>query len=357
MIIALLYYENEKKLYFDLTKTKMENVVSNISSQVIYSHMSGTKLDSSSFMNKSEYKISFYDKNRKKLFGNLDGNIDFSKKIIVQDRNFTLINNSTYGHLGIYYIAIEENLYAKTIDKLKSNTIFIFILIFTFISLIGFYLAKLFIKPIKDEREKLNTFIKDSTHELNTPVSAILMSTEDTELSKKQIDRIKLAAKRISEVYQDLTFVFLEEHEKNPQLENHRLDQLIEEQLPYFKILAHKKRVTISCELKEFEYKIQRDDFIRLFNNILSNAIKYNKKQGNINIKLKSNVLVIDDSGVGIPKDKIKDIFNRYYRATKEQGGFGIGLNIVQNICYKYNIKFHVESKLKEGTTFSFKFN
>ncbi len=54
--------------------------------------------------------------------------------------------------------------------------------------------------------------------------------------------------------------------------------------------------------------------------------------------------------------EKKEDIFKRYHRATKEQGGFGIGLNIVQNICLSYDIKFDVKSKIKKGTTFTFIF-
>jgi two-component system OmpR family sensor kinase len=356
MIIVLLYYQNEKKLYFDLTKTKMENVVSNISSQIIYAHMSGTKLNSAKFMNSKEYKISFYDKNKDKLFGNLDETIDFSKKIMIQDKNFILVNDSTYGHLGVYYIAIEENLYFKTIDRLKQNIFFLFIFIYAFISLIGFYLAKLFLRPIKEEREKLNDFIKDTTHELNTPISAILMSSESETLNKKQVERIQLSVRKISEIYKDLTYLFLEENEKNSDLEIVDIKEIIEEQLKYFEVLAEKKRISIEKDLKEFEFNIDRNDFIRVFNNIISNAIKYNKPKGSINIKLRNNLLVVEDSGIGIDEKKLNDIFKRYYRATNQHGGFGLGLNIVKKICDKYSIKIDVKSKLKKGTTFSFTF-
>ncbi len=69
---------------------------------------------------------------------------------------------------------------------LKSDIFLLFLFIYSIVSIIGFYLAKLFLKPIKDEREKLNNFIKDTTHELNTPISAILMSSEKDELSKNR---------------------------------------------------------------------------------------------------------------------------------------------------------------------------
>ncbi len=355
-LIALLYYQNEKKLYFDLTKTKMQNVVSNISSQIIFSHMSDQQLDLNQFLKTNLYKISFYNKEKQKIVGNLDDKIDFSKKIIEKKKNFILIDDSSYGHLDIYYIAIKENLFFKTLHTLKNEIIILFLIIFSILSIIGFFLAKLFLKPIRDERKKLNNFIKDTTHELNTPISAILMSSEGEDLSKKQVQRIKLAAKKISEVYKDLTYVFLEESKDITYLKELSLKSLIKEQLKYFEVLAEKKKITIKLDLEDFSYPIDENDFTRLFNNILSNAIKYNKKSGLINITLKDKTLTIKDSGIGIHEDKIKDIFKRYYRATEENGGFGIGLNIVQNICLSYKIKFSVKSKIKESTTFTFIF-
>ena len=229
--------------------------------------------------------------------------------------------------------------------------------IYTILALIGFYLARLFLKPIKDEREKLNNFIKDTTHELNTPISAILMSCEKEELSKKQIERIRLASVKISEIYKDLTYIFLEDKEKKINLEDISLKKIIQEELKYFEVLAEKKKIIINADLEELDYKINENDFIRVFNNILSNAIKYNKKAGFINIELKDKQLMIKDSGIGIDEKKVKDIFNRYYRATKDSGGFGIGLNIVKNICDEYKIKIDVQSKIKEGTTFILTFN
>ncbi|XOB62406.1 sensor histidine kinase [Campylobacterota bacterium DY0563] len=358
ILIAFLYYQNEKKLYFDLAQTKMRNVVSNISSQIIFAHMSGNSLDMNQFLKTDIYQISFYDKNKKQLYGNLkDKNIDFSKNIIMHEKNFILIDKSTYGHLGIYYIAIKENVFFNRLNTLQKEIVILFLLIYLFISIIGFFLARLFLKPIKDERTRLNNFIKDTTHELNTPISAILMSAEDEEnLSSKQVKRIKLAAQRISEVYKDLTFIFLEDKQNISNPKEYNLKDLIESQLKYFEALALKKRITMNSSLEDTFYTIDENDFIRLFNNILSNAIKYNKQKGNINIVLKNNSLIIKDTGIGIEQSKVKDIFNRYYRATDFSGGFGIGLNIVHNICEKYSIKPSVDSKLNEGTRFTLNF-
>jgi len=354
--IAVLYYQNEKILYYDLTKSNMQNEVSKISSEIILSHMSGNKFDKEKLLETENYKISFYDKNQNKIFGNLDENIDFSKKIIDTKNSFILVDDSVLGHLDIYYIALKENMYFKKIEELKLNIISIFFIIYLIIALIGFYLAKLFLRPIREERVKLNNFIKDTTHELNTPISAILMSTENKNLSEKQIERVRISAKRVSEIYSDLTYLFLENKETIKNIQEFNLKDLISEQMEYLDLIATKKRVKINKNIEDFDYKIDKDDFIRIFNNLVSNAIKYNKIGGVIDISLQNNILKISDSGIGIEKDKINDIYKRYYRATNEQGGFGIGLNIVSYICSFYKIKILVDSQINKGTIFTLTF-
>ncbi|WP_133174785.1 sensor histidine kinase [Arcobacter caeni] len=353
VFIAILYYQNEKILYYDLTKSNMQNEVSKISSSIILSHMSGNEFNKNELLKKKDYKISFYDKNKNKIFGNLDEDIDFSNKIIETKNSFILVDDSVLGHLDIYYIALKENRYFKAIEKLELNIIGIFFVIYLIIAIIGFYLARLFLKPIKDERLKLNNFIKDTTHELNTPISAILMSTENENLSEKQIERVKISARRISEIYNDLTYLFLENKEAIKNIQEFNLKDLISEQMQYLELMSSKKKIIINKKIEDFDYKINKDDFIRIFNNLVSNAIKYNKIAGEIDISLKNNILKITDSGIGIEKDKINDIYKRYFRATNEQGGFGIGLNIVSHICNFYKIKITVESKINEGTTFT----
>jgi two-component system OmpR family sensor kinase len=356
VLIALLYFKNEKTLYYDLTKSNMQNEVSKITSQIILSHMRGSFFDKESLLEKKDYKISFYDKNQKKTFGNLDENIDFSKKIIDIKNSFILVDDTVLGHLDIYYIALKENMYFDKVEKLKLNIIGIFFIIYLIIAIIGFYLSKLFLKPIRDERLKLNNFIKDTTHELNTPISAILMSTESKNLSEKQIERVRISAKRVSEIYSDLTYLFLEDKETIKNIQEFNLKDLINEQMEYLELIASKKKITINQNIEDFRYKIDKDDFIRIFNNLISNAIKYNKIAGTIDISFEKNSLKISDSGMGIAKEKLKDIYNRYYRATNEQGGFGIGLNIVNHLCTVYKIKILVESQIDEGTTFTLTF-
>ena len=179
------------------------------------------------------------------------------------------------------------------------------------------------------------------------------MSTESKSLSEKQIERITISAKRVSEIYSDLTYLFLEDRDTIKNIQEFNLKDLINEQLEYLELLSSKKRITLIKKIEDTLYKINKDDFIRIFNNLISNAIKYNKIGGIIEVSLQNNTLTISDTGIGIDKDKLDDIYSRYYRATQEQGGFGIGLNIVNKICKIYNIKINVESQINKGTTFT----
>lgn len=355
-LVAFFYYQNEKTLYIDLVKSNMQNIVSKASNEIIVSHMMGKKFDKEKYLNSNDYKISFYGENKDILFGNLEEEIDFSSKFVLNDKFIILVDNSTVGHLGVEYIVLKDTSLAKKIDELKLSILLIFTLFYLVVFVIGFYLAKLFLQPIKEERIKLNNFIKDTTHELNTPISAIIMSSENEQLTPKQIERIRVSANRVSEIYKDLTYIFLENKERKKDIKELDLALVIKEQIDNFEPLFTKKRVEVKSLLETTNYKMDKDDFIRLFNNLFSNAIKYNKINGKIEVILKDKTLSIKDSGIGIKKEKIKDIYKRYYRATSQSGGFGLGLNIVNMICKKYDIKIEVESFENEGTTFKLLF-
>ncbi|OCL84218.1 Signal-transduction histidine kinase senX3 [Arcobacter porcinus] len=351
LLSLFFYYQNEKTLYIDLVKSNMQTLVSKASNEIIVSHMSNKKFNKDNILNNNEYKIAFYNKEKEYLFGSFNDELNEDIGFFYNEEKIKLIDNSTVGHLGIWYIVLEDFSLNSRITSLKYQIFIIFILVYLIISLVGYSLAKLFLKPIEDERDRLNNFIKDTTHELNTPISAIIMSSQDKDLSEKQIERIKLSAKRVSEIYSDLTYLFLDN--KNKKIEEELdLKKIIEEEIIAFEPMISRKKIKVKFNLKEFSYKIDRDDFIRVFNNLISNAIKYNKMGGDIEIILNDNSLEIKDSGIGIDRDKIDDIFKRYYRATTQSGGFGLGLNIVNMICTNYKIKLEIESIKNNGSTF-----
>jgi two-component system OmpR family sensor kinase len=229
--------------------------------------------------------------------------------------------------------------------------------IYLAVLLVGYVLARIFIEPIVIQRKQLNNFIRDTTHELNTPVSAIVLSIDDDSehISAKSLLRIKYSAKRITEIYSDLTYLFLEGTLMNNTdfISRCNTKEMLDSQMLYFAQMAEKKEQNLICNFIDSIQKISKEDFLRLTNNLITNAIKYTPKNGTIIITLNSNKFCVEDNGVGIEKEKQQKIFERFYRASTEIGGFGIGLSIVKNIVQKYGFKIEIDSEVKVGTTVS----
>jgi two-component system OmpR family sensor kinase len=305
------------------------------------------------------FNFGLYDNNGVVIMSTIAKPITLNKKFSQIGNNLILIDRSVSGHLGVSYVAIEEVILFQALKDLKNKIIISFFLFYLLIIIFGFYLTKLFIQPIVQQRVKLNNFIKDTTHELNTPITALMMSANPhNKLDEKGLNRIMLSAKRISDIYSDLTYLFLNnEQEREKALQKIDLKDVLKEQLEYYHFFALKKRITLTYDIHSCLYGIDKESFNRIVNNLISNAIKYTKAQGRVFVQLKDNVLVVQDNGVGIPKKSLTKIFERFYRESEVVGGFGIGLHIVASICKKYNIKIEIDSKINEGTTFKLKFS
>ncbi|EMF9584674.1 HAMP domain-containing histidine kinase [Campylobacter upsaliensis] len=227
---------------------------------------------------------------------------------------------------------------------------------FGILGLIAYILVKISLKPMEEKIETLNRFIKDSTHEINTPLSVILMSIEQLERQNLEQSakflRIKLAAKTLHQIYSDLVFYNFS-HTLSNEKESFDLGVLIKERVEYFRLFFEQKKLCLKLDLNTHSFLFaNKNQISKLIDNLLSNAIKYNKKGGEIAIILKENSLVIKDSGCGISKENLTHIFERYARFNEDQGGFGIGLSLVKKICEENGILINCESKEGEGSAF-----
>lgn len=359
-IIALLIYNMQYQSIYNLSISNLETISSKISSKIITSDMKDEKLNFESLCSSDQgIKFALFDKNNNNIFTDLTQKvpINFNKKNYLNDNTIVTIDKSTVGHLGIDSIVMVNDTFKSKIEKIIIKIIIGFTLFYIIICAIGYYLIQLFMKPIENERKRLDNFIKDTTHELNTPITALMICTDtQTPRSEKNMERIYLSSKRISQIYKDLTHLILDTNKKK-NIQNIQIDLVIQKELEYFELLASKKNITTQVNAEKTNVNIDEEDFKRIIGNVLSNAIKYNNRGGNIIVTLKDNKLSIEDNGIGIDINDQENIFNRYYRATTQDGGFGLGLNIVYKICKEYGIKIDVDSKLKVGTTFSFNFS
>lgn len=328
----------------------------NISHQIIQAHMQNIHINFTELKTDKGLKYGLYDSAEQPIYTQIQEKVDFSKIDYKTKSAIFYIDHGVSGHLGVSYVVTRKTSLNKQLSQLLKNIIIVAFGIYLIISFIGFYLAKLFIYPIQSQRKKLNIFIKDATHELNTPVSALLLCvSSDDFYSERNRNLIKISAKKISNLYKDFSYITIKDHQKVV-LAEQDISKILKKELSYHMNLAQKKKIKLTYEIEETFFKIDEEDFIRLTNNLISNAIKYTKRNGQITVTLKNNTLIVQDTGIGIDKEKLEKIFKRYYRATQAIGGFGIGLDIVHSICETYSIKIKVQSKIEQGTKFILKF-
>ncbi|MDB2405638.1 ATP-binding protein, partial [Arcobacteraceae bacterium] len=95
-----------------------------------------------------------------------------------------------------------------------------------------------------------------------------------------------------------------------------------------------------------------KNGFEKTLDNLISNAIKYNKPDGTITISIDNGILQVEDTGIGIDTKNLFHIFDKYYQENSLSTGIGLGLNMVKAYCDKYKINIKIDSKLDEGTVF-----
>ncbi|EAK5889950.1 HAMP domain-containing histidine kinase [Campylobacter lari] len=255
------------------------------------------------------------------------------------------------------YNNLDINDFSHELWKLKLKTIFYTLICILLLTVVAYILILLVFKNIKEQFKALNDFIKDTTHEINTPLSVILASIkkfDDTNLNPnniKKLNHIKLASKNLNHIYQNLialNFFLQKENIK----EDINLKELLEQRLEYFETLITQKNLIIKKNLLEQNLYANKEEMQILIDNLLSNAIKYTNAHKKIYICLKEKTLSIKDEGQGMSAKEITQIFTRYKRFNQDQGGFGIGLNLVKQIADKNNINIKVLSKENEGSEF-----
>jgi len=348
------YYTLQKELQTQQQTLSLNQYANSFIIELEYLHNNEIK----NYPRSDNYNTSLYDENYNLIYSTLDNpKAQLDQISYTDDKIIRYIKEPQGYYLNTQYVIVqieEDELWFK--ETIKVIVIY-GLLFFIFMLIIGYFLLNLFLKPMKDALHLLDTFIKDTTHELNTPISTIMTNIElidkeniEDKYLLKTINRIDIGAKTISNIYDDLTFLMLN-HKIVTVNEEVDLKSIIEQRVEYFDILATIKKISIHTNLKHnAKLTIDKKKISKLIDNVLSNAIKYNKVKGNITITLNENNLSIEDTGRGMKKEDIDYMFDRYARFDKSVGGFGIGLNIVKMICNEYDLSINIESTLNIGT-------
>ena len=230
---------------------------------------------------------------------------------------------------------------------------------------------------MKENEEVLNAskvrqeFTSNVSHELKTPLHVI---SGYAELIKEGIvkdsdvkefgEKIYSEASRMSKLVEDIMKISKLESDKTIEKTQLKLKNIVVAIVDSLMIEADKKNVKFKLSLNDCSISGNYDSIYSLIFNLVDNAIKYNKTNGKITIKLQevSNnvILSVKDTGIGIPKEDLDRIFERFYRVdksrSKDSGGTGLGLAIVKHSLIVNNATIKVESELKKGSTFTITF-
>ena len=216
-------------------------------------------------------------------------------------------------------------------------------------------------------------FTSDVSHELRTPVSVILsqceVSLNHTDLSEEQRKEILLIRKKAGEMSQMISQLLLlsraDQGRQQLNKEEINISELTEIIVEEQKMLAQRRKIEVHTEIEpDITGYLDESFYIRMLDNLISNAVSYGKEGGNIKVTLHqipSGVRgTVEDDGIGISRDDQVHIWERFYRVDasrtgKEEGSHsGLGLSMVKWIAQAHGGNVRVESEIGKGSCFTF---
>jgi two-component system, OmpR family, phosphate regulon sensor histidine kinase PhoR len=223
-------------------------------------------------------------------------------------------------------------------------------------------------------------FVANASHELRTPLAAVAGFIEtlkgparDDEVARvKFLDIMSVEAERMRRLIDDLlSLTRIELNEHVPPSGEISVEGVVQEAATALAPLAKVDNISISVDAVAGLPKVagERDELIQLFQNLIHNAIKYGRENGQVAIALRQTsatgrrghdamvTVSVRDDGEGIPPEAIPRLTERFYRVdvkrSRERGGTGLGLAIVKHIVNRHNGRMQIESKVGEGSTFT----
>ena len=332
------------------------------------------------FMDSVIYTILLDDNNNILEVINHSNNETSSEKISSIAKKILSNKNIKDRYIGNLYLSDYSYAYSKgdtliILDdsKIKSSlllslevSLFIFIILEILVIVLSRYLTIWIIKPVKESFAKQKQFIADASHELKTPLSVIVASSEAIDITNqnsKWLKNIEYEANRMNLLISKLLDLAKSERMEEIVLVNNNLSKAVELSLLTFEGRAFEKDIKLSYEIEDNINILMDEDSIKeLVEILLDNAIKHSKKNGNIKVSLKKDsqvTLLVQNEGEPIPKGEEEKIFERFYRVDKSRNRkdnrYGLGLAIAKNIVLSHKGKIKASS-LDGITTFQVTF-
>ena len=225
--------------------------------------------------------------------------------------------------------------------------------------LFGYLLSKIALEPLFVTNDLLDRLLKDTLHELNIPLATIfanvsmLRKGETDPKRLARLERIEKAGKSLEELYEDLDY-FIKKEIGNVERERFDLDETVRRSVQ--RVEDVKGEISIQYHPKSLPVVADRRGCQKAVDNLVANAIKYNRPGGSVTLSIEGSELVVADTGVGMDEETLFHIFDRYYQRDLNASGYGIGLHIVKSFCDEHGIEIKIASKPGEGSVFRLDF-
>ena len=219
----------------------------------------------------------------------------------------------------------------------------------------------------RESQKVRQNFFSDASHELKTPITSIQGYCElllgDIKYSEEQefqfLNRIRNSALNITNLINDILMISrLEAGAENESISKIHINKIIDDIINTTEPMRNENNISVSFDCEDIIVNADYNQIYQLINNLFVNAVKYNKPNGSINIETKIFnsffCFNIKDTGIGIPMQEQKRVFERFYRVDKGRsrklGGTGLGLAIVKHIVSFYKGTINLKSKIDKGT-------
>lgn len=266
-------------------------------------------------------------------------------------------------------LSLDRQLLAEAQEHIKLNLLFINFVILTVSGVAGYFLAGRTLQPIEVMIAEQNRFISDASHELRTPITAMMTSIE-VGLRDEKLGLVK-ARKLLSGSLTDvlalrslsddlIRLAVYQQSNGNVKFGAVNLSGIVSEAVKKVGVMAQQKKIAINNKVRKNIVLGDTKSLTELVVILLDNAIKYSPVGKKIFLESKKNtgrvILTVIDQGYGISKEDLPHIFDRFYRAdksrSKETGGYGLGLSIAAKIVKLHHGSIKAESISGKGTTF-----
>jgi signal transduction histidine kinase len=256
---------------------------------------------------------------------------------------YFIVPKSKKYYMKIFYS--QENI-VRDISKIKETLLFKFIVASVLLFLISLLFTFYSLIPLRKALQLNNEFVKDILHDFNTPITSIVLNIKlfkDEYAQNEHVVRLSKSIDNLLLLQQNLkSFLY----SSPSQLEKVNIAQIAKERLDAIALSYPHLRYTFT-QNNPLVKQTHTELLVRILNNLLSNAAKYNTSKGTVTVILNKEQLSIIDTGKGI--QHVSKVFQRYYK--EQTRGMGLGLHIVKKLCDELSIEITIKSQVNVGTT------